>query len=390
HLLLNLFGVNPASLHPGTGLELARALDALEVVARALGADAAALPAGSEAYALAVERSQHGPLEHVAYVLSSSDAALSLATLFDASTGELRCVLGFDDRSGVRVHGALTHTMMLRDGVPVVPASDPVGDYVRSEPGAYGELDDFADVVTDTAAARSTEGIGSFFEGAFAGDLSGNDSWSATTGQVAMGFVPIAGQLADIRDIAAAGSDVVQGGEGAWARLGSAVVATIPGLDFLKSGSRAGRQALRGASENAVEGVTKAGVKRVGKTLSKEAAARAAREIKALAAARREMLARMQLLLMDEGLSEASKNAVRRARNALDDHLTPSDLAGALRDVHGLPVRASGSGRAWDHLGEVEDALKSLDKAKKSLRRELERISHADPAYGKISREINA
>lgn len=57
HLLLNLFGVTPRALHPGTGLALAEALDALEAVARsAAGADATALPASAGEHRLATSR----------------------------------------------------------------------------------------------------------------------------------------------------------------------------------------------------------------------------------------------------------------------------------------------------------------------------------------------
>jgi hypothetical protein len=49
-------------------------------------------------------------------------------------------------------------------------------------------------------AEPSREGAGSFLDGAVMGDFADNNSWSATAGQVAIGFVPIAGQIADARD----------------------------------------------------------------------------------------------------------------------------------------------------------------------------------------------
>jgi hypothetical protein len=205
-----------------------------------------------------------------------------------------------------------------------------------------------------------------------------------------MGFVPIAGQIADARDIAAAGSDVFAGEPGAWARLGISIIAVVPGLDFLKGGSKAGKKSLREASEGAVDGASKAGLKRVGKRMSKAAAARASSELKRLAVARQEMLARLQSLLLDEGISEATKNTIRKLRNSVQDHLQPGDLSGALRDMHGLPVRRSGSGEAWDHLREVRDVVNSIRQAKKNLSRGFHNLDPGSPAYGKLSRELDA
>jgi hypothetical protein len=390
HLLLNMFGVNPESLHPSSSLELAKALDALEIIARALGAAPQQAPSDANDHALTTTHNHAGVIEDASYELTGTAAVLRLVTNFDHSSGALHCHLSFDHINGSRITGNLTHTVALSDGRPSVPASDPVGEYLQHAPGAYGELDDFSDAVADSPARPSKEGIGSFLEGAVAGEFAENDSWSAVAGQVVTGFIPIAGQVADARDIAAAGSDLFQGKEGAWAALGIAIIAVIPGLDFLKGGSKAGRKALKDASEGAVEGVTRAGVKRIGKTISKEAAARATRELKALAVAREEMLVRMQGMLLDEGLSEASKNTIRRVRNSVQDHLHPSDLSGALRDRLGLQVRKSGSGEAWNHLGEVKDVLNSLKKLHTTMRRELFKLEPGSPGYGVLSRELSA
>jgi hypothetical protein len=87
----------------------------------------------------------------------------------------------------------------------------------------------------------SEEGVGSFFEGAIKGDFGNNDSWSATAGQVAMGFVPIAGQIADARDTAAAVGQVWNGEAGGWTNLLAAGVGWVPGLgDGLKAAIRGG------------------------------------------------------------------------------------------------------------------------------------------------------
>jgi Bacterial toxin 28 len=290
---------------------------------------------------------------------------------------------------GAEIRGSLQHTVALTDGVPVQPVADPVGGYLGSDPGLVGALDDFSDL-TGGEGERSAEGLGSFLEGALAGDFAGNESWSATGGQTAMGLVPVAGQIADIRDISAAGADVLGGTDGAWVRLGVAVVAIVPGLDFLKGGSKAGRKALNEAAGEAKQGMAQSGLKRAGKVLSQEAAARAARELGALAVARRELLARWQILLVDGALSRDTLIALRKARNAMQDHLQPADLTGALRDKLGIPVRISGSGEAWDHLGEVQDALRSLENLRRKLGLELHRIPRGSQAFARLSRETDA
>ncbi len=287
HLLLNLFGVTPRALHPGTGLALAEALDALEVVARSAGASPDAVPASAGEHQLAIQHTSAGPVEQAVYSLTGASASLTLETVFDAGTGALRCRLVYRDVHGAEIRGSLQHTVALTDGVPVQPVADPVGGYLGADPGLVGALDDFSDL-TGGEGERSAEGLGSFLEGALAGDFAGNESWSATGGQTAMGLVPVAGQIADIRDISAAGADVLGGTDGAWVRLGVAVVAIVPGLDFLKGGSKAGRKALNEAAGEATQGTARSGLKRAGKVLSQEAAARAARELGALAVARRE------------------------------------------------------------------------------------------------------
>jgi hypothetical protein len=95
HLLLTIFGINPGSLHPTSGLELARALDALEVIARAAGANPAQVPSGAGDHALTTAHSQTGAIEHVSYELASGDVVLRLLTTFDSSSGDLHCNLSF-------------------------------------------------------------------------------------------------------------------------------------------------------------------------------------------------------------------------------------------------------------------------------------------------------
>ncbi|MCG8418724.1 MAG: polymorphic toxin type 28 domain-containing protein [Proteobacteria bacterium] len=101
--------------------------------------------------------------------------------------------------------------------------------------------------------------------------------------------------------------------------------------------------------------------------------------------ARRELLVRWQLVLVDEGLSIGVRANLGKARNALQDHLKPDDLAGALRDKLGLPVRKSGSGAEWDHFGEVKDGLRSLEYARSAMLRDLYRLTPGSPQYKMLS-----
>jgi hypothetical protein len=90
-------------------------------------------------------------------------------------------------------------------------------------------------------AAASGEGVGSFVEGAVLGNFSDNRSWSATAGQVAVGFVPVVGQIADARDTIASVGQVLRGEEGGWLNLGASVVGWVPGVgDAAKAAIRGG------------------------------------------------------------------------------------------------------------------------------------------------------
>jgi RHS repeat-associated protein len=79
------------------------------------------------------------------------------------------------------------------------------------------------------------------WDGAIKGDLAGRDTgWGGMIGQTAIGFVPIAGQIADIRDIGAAVNVLrVNGVNYSTVKSGAInVVAAVPGLDFLKGAKK--------------------------------------------------------------------------------------------------------------------------------------------------------
>lgn len=96
----------------------------------------------------------------------------------------------------------------------------------------------------------SREEIGSVVEGAVMGDFGDNNSWSATAGQVGVGFVPVLGQIADARDTIASVGQVFRGEEGGWFNLGTAVIGWVPGVgDAAKAALRGGERVADAGGE---------------------------------------------------------------------------------------------------------------------------------------------
>ena len=103
------------------------------------------------------------------------------------------------------------------------------------------------------------EGVGSFIEGAIKGDFGDNKTWSATAGQVVVGFIPVVGQIADIRDTAASIGQVIRGEEGGWVNLGAAAIGWIPGVgDAAKAAIRVGNN-VADAGVEVAQGVARHG-----------------------------------------------------------------------------------------------------------------------------------
>lgn len=89
-------------------------------------------------------------------------------------------------------------------------------------------------------------------------------------------------------------------------------------------------------------------------------------------------------------MRQRMRDLVADVRNAIRNHMTPQDLSGALRDRLGMLVRRSGSGRTYDHLGEVNTALNSMTDACRALLGELQRLAPESENYRIISREVEA
>lgn len=104
---------------------------------------------------------------------------------------------------------------------------------------------------TASATAKAdTEGVGSVIEGAVMGDFGDNRSWSATAGQIGVGFVPVLGQIADARDTIASAGQVLRGEDGGWLNLGTSVIGWVPGIgDGIKSAIRGGERIADAGAE---------------------------------------------------------------------------------------------------------------------------------------------
>ena len=127
-------------------------------------------------------------------------------------------------------------------------------DWLTSAMAEYDGEGALAEIVAlEGTEVMSNEGVWSFLEGAILGAFSGNDSWSATAGSVLIGFIPVVGQIADIRDLASAVVHVAEGKKGAWLELGAAAVGVVPGLDVLKGAAKGATKAGKEVLEEVVE-----------------------------------------------------------------------------------------------------------------------------------------
>ncbi len=92
-----------------------------------------------------------------------------------------------------------------------------------------------------TQAPVFAEGLTSFADGAIIGGFSENNSLSAIAGQVVLGFVPGAGQVADLRDLLAGAIHLADGKEGALLELGLSALGLVPGAgDVVRGAAKVG------------------------------------------------------------------------------------------------------------------------------------------------------
>lgn len=108
-------------------------------------------------------------------------------------------------------------------------------------PGAINKLNSAADKVADIAG-KGFEIQHEIIEGAVLGDFKENPGIWNTVGQIAIGFVPYAGQVADIRDLIASIKKLHEKGwkdPGEWFNLILTVIGLVPGIgDMIKGAGR--------------------------------------------------------------------------------------------------------------------------------------------------------
>ena len=285
--------------------------------------------------------------------------------------GELRLEahLGVEGRARYRLDYASAEGWGARGARAVEVAVVPAASGVLVVPRRLEDrpLPPRAEPPPPVARPAAEEGLGAFLEGALAGDFAQNESWSALAGQTAIGFVPVAGQVADVRDLVAALDGLAADRPRAGVALGAALLGFVPGLDFLKGGTRLGRRALTEAADSADE-VARAGLKRAVEKMSKEGAQRAKKELSVLVVGRAELMARLSDFAARGDASPRVLGEARALLEGLRDHFTPSDLTGALRDRLGVPVsKKDGTGTVFDHDEEVRSVLNSMENLQRVL-----------------------
>jgi len=82
---------------------------------------------------------------------------------------------------------------------------------------------------------------------------------------------------------------------------------------------------------------------------------------------------------------------IGKAENAISDHLNLSDVAGAVQDILGIPVR--NGNKVYSHISEVSDAMKSLTNLKSELKTTLKKgglTSAENKQINKTLKEIDS
>lgn len=313
------------------------------------------IPAG--AFCAAIVEPQRQVRSALTQLAVSVANATSLAAIDDALSNA-RVALSNCERPDVlnaldALRGALVAPMST-DMVGIVAAHVDTGplDFARAELKAIAHTI----VSQQIIFAEPQEDVASFLRGALFGET---HTWAGTGGAMALGFVPVLGQLADVRDIVKALRH--WGPDGAGLELAAAAIGVIPGADFLKAGrSAASREVLQQAADQ-LNSVSVRGLKTIEQRLGTEVAAKVEARVRLINVVRAELTARIDVVL-GGNVPPPVRKALAKLRNAVTDHAAPNDVVGAFRDVHGLPVR-NPQGGFFDHEKEVGDVVKSLRNA---------------------------
>jgi len=117
-----------------------------------------------------------------------------------------------------------------------------------TEPSQLQRLNGLAETI-ESGAGKVFDIKKEILEGAVVGDFNENPTIWNTIGQVAIGFVPYAGQVADIRDIVANVKKLHETGykdPDAWINLGLTAIGIIPGVgDAIKAAGKGSKGAIR-------------------------------------------------------------------------------------------------------------------------------------------------
>ena len=188
-----------------------------------------------------------------------------------------------------------------------------------------------------------------FLAGALYGDFIEHPTFWSTIGQIVVGFIPYAGQVADVRDLIAVLNRLINQGRWRdpfeWLNLVLIIIGFVPGIgDIIKGAGRAGLRWLRNTRllgrafrwlervlvEQAIGAIRPtiqrlvARTKRAIRDLVDRTRARIREILRRQGPdARTRLRARQYRVQLDQALADAEREAARRGRRALDDVVDP-------------------------------------------------------------------
>ena len=201
-------------------------------------------------------------------------------------------------------------------------------------------------------------------------DAAGNAQLQMALGTISLVLAPYAG-------LALAGGGTMAGMTGAALGANAGIGLAIGGFDYNEAYT--GKNPVKDfLGENTYEDV-----RTISNLVSGETVIAGASGVQAIEDARRaDEIGNISqnAKLSDVGtLTDAQRSRLNALENTINDHLTNEDFSGTLRDLQGNPV-PNGRGGYFDHLGEMKDSYKSLQKIKKALEGSLKNpnLSYTD------------
>jgi hypothetical protein len=89
-----------------------------------------------------------------------------------------------------------------------------------------------------------------------------------------------------------------------------------------------------------------------------------------------------------EGVLESQQKHVTKIDNIIQDHAKPHDFDGVAKELAGEPIPKPGGGY-WDHVGEMKQSVKDLQKHVRTLENSLKDPSHSPAVRAYIQEAIN-